>query len=129
MLPSRHRLRRSAELKRVRDGGRRWHHPLVTLLVYTHSPSESPIPPSRFAFVAGRKVGGAAQRNQMKRRLREVVRHQLPNLSAGADCIVIARPAAVDATFADLEAGLTAVLTRAGLRPPSGPLSTSDDSL
>lgn len=124
MLPSRHRLRRSAELKRVREGGRRWHHPLVTLLVYTPPPGENPVPPSRFAFVAGRKVGGAVQRNQMKRRLREVVRRQLPHLRPGSDCIIIALPAATQATFADLEAGLTAILTRAGLWTEAGCVGT-----
>jgi ribonuclease P protein component len=55
----------------------------------------------------------------MKRRLREVVRLQLPHLRNGYDCIVIARPAAADAAYRDLEAGLTTMLTRAGLRPRS----------
>lgn len=119
MLPSRHRLRRSSELQRVRQEGRRWHHPLITLLVYTNSSSDSPLPPSRFAFVAGRGVGGAVQRNQAKRRLRAAVAQQLPGLLPGRDCIVIARPAAANAAYQDLERGLDSLLTRAGLRSGS----------
>ncbi|MEZ4516883.1 MAG: ribonuclease P protein component [Chloroflexota bacterium] len=115
MLPSRHRLRRSAELKRVRQEGRRWHHPLITLLVYTHPSSENSPSPSRFAFVAGRRVGGAVQRNRVKRRLREVVRHQLPDLLPDRDCVVIARPDAAVATYQELEAGLDVLFTRAGI--------------
>lgn len=118
MLPSRHRLRRSSELQRVRQKGRRWHHPLITLLVYTQTPAEdraeSP-PPSRFAFVAGRMVGGAVQRNRTKRQLREVVHHMLPRLLPGYDCIVIARPPSAEAKYDELEAGMELLFAKADL--------------
>ena len=118
MLPSRHRLRRSSELLRVRQKGRRWHHPLITLLVYSQIPAEGRAEtpsPSRFAFVAGRVVGGAVQRNRTKRQLREVVHQMLPRLAPGYDCIVIARPLSATADFNELQVGMELLFSRANL--------------
>jgi ribonuclease P protein component len=77
-------------------------------------PEESP-GPSRFAFAAGKRVGKAVVRNRAKRRMREIVRLRLNDLAPGSDCLFIARPGAAEATYAELEEALTALLTRAGL--------------
>lgn len=115
MLPPSHRLRHAADIARVRRHGRRWRHPLVTLIIYANPDrlGEETAIASRFAFVAGRQVGSAVRRNQVKRRLREIVRRRLDRLAPGRDCLLIARAPAADATFAELESAVVQLLARA----------------
>ena len=81
------------------------------------------LPFSRLGFVVGRRVAKAAvARNLIRRRMREVVRRT--RLRPGWDLLLIARPAARSATFADLREGLMAVMDRAELldgSPGQGP--------
>lgn len=110
MLPKQYRLRRSADVQQVKRLGKSWRHPLVILLVTTH---DRPI--SRFAFAAGRSVGGAVVRNRAKRLLRESVRQHLMEIAGGSDCLLIARSAMVGAPFAEVETAVLGLLQRAGL--------------
>ena len=114
MLPSSSRLRRSDDIGRARQGGRRWQHPLLVLYVIGQ-PQDS-LSVSRFAFVAGRHVGQATVRNRAKRRLREIVRRHLDTIESGHDCLLVARPALVAVDSAELERVVLTLLTRAGLR-------------
>lgn len=67
----------------------------------------------RVGFTASRKVGGAVVRNRARRRLRELVRLNLPNLmQPGHDLVLIARPAAAVAPFTELAQTLTWAITR-----------------
>lgn len=63
----------------------------------------------RFGLAVSRKVGNAVVRNQVKRRIREVVRRRAAALDAW-DVVVIARPAAAGATLGDLADELEAAL-------------------
>ena len=114
MLPSSHRLRRSADIGRARQNGRRWQHPLLVLYVIGQ-PQDS-LSVCRFAFVAGRHVGRATVRNRVKRRVREIVRRHLDTIEPGHDCLLVARPALIAADSAELERVVLTLLTRAGLR-------------
>jgi ribonuclease P protein component len=107
-------LRRSADIGRARQAGRRWSHPLLVLYVIGQ-PQDS-LSVSRFAFVAGRHVGRATVRNRAKRRLREIVRRHLDTIEPGHDCLLVARPALIAADSAALERGVLMLLTRAGVR-------------
>jgi ribonuclease P protein component len=114
MLPPPSRLRRSADIGRARQVGRRWQHPLLVL--YVIGQPQASLSVSRFAFVAGRHVGRATVRNRAKRRLREIVRRHLNTIEPGHDCLLVARPALVAADAAELERVVLLLLTRAGLR-------------
>ena len=84
------RLRRHAEFVRSQNdrATRRVGTAHFTLLV---APQRVP-GPSRLGLVVGRRVGGAVQRNRVKRLCRECFR-TWPNLvPVGIDLIVIARP-------------------------------------
>lgn len=115
MLPSRSRLRRSEDIGRVRQQGRRRQHPLLNLFIYTQPPECSVA--SRFAFAVGRHVGKAARRNRLKRRLREIVRRHLGRIEPGYDCLFVARPAAVNAGHDELEGAVVQLLKTSGLLP------------
>ena len=107
MLQLHYRLRRSADLKRVRQEGRSRRHPLVVLIAY---PNELDV--SRFAFIASRRVGNAVQRNRSRRLLREAVRGHLMEIEQGYDCVFIARHEIVGASYWEVETAVLSLLTR-----------------
>lgn len=113
MLPPPFRLRRSDDIVRVRQQGRRWSHGFVILFVNAQPQGSSSV--SRFAFAAGRHVGKATVRNRAKRRLREIVRHHLDHIAPGYDCLFVARQPIVSADYAELEQAVLQLLKRAGI--------------
>jgi len=54
------------------------------------------------AAVVSRRVGSAVVRNRIKRRLREIFRHQLPFLKPGLWLVVTAKVPAASATWETL---------------------------
>ena len=110
MLPAPNRLCRSAEITAVRQMGQRWHTPLATLYVLANHRESS-----RFAFVAGRRVGHAVQRNRVTRLWREVTRHHLNQIVSGWDCVLVAKDKAVGADYQQLLAAATQLFLRAHL--------------
>ncbi len=58
--------------------------------------------PTQGAVVVSRRVGSAGSRNKVKRRLREIYRHELPLLKPGLWIVVTAKPAAATATLLNL---------------------------
>jgi ribonuclease P protein component len=107
MLQQQYRLRRSADLKRVRQHGESRRHPLAILLVYPNG-----LNVSRFAFVASRRVGNAVKRNRGRRLLREVVRLHLSEILSGYDCVFIVRRATPEASYADVETAVLKLFSR-----------------
>jgi ribonuclease P protein component len=107
MLQQQFRLRRSADLKRVRQQGESRRHPLAILIVH---PNDLNV--SRFAFVASRRVGNAVKRNRGRRLLREVVRLHLSEILPGYDCVFIVRQATPEASYADVETAVLKLFSR-----------------
>lgn len=107
MLPKEHRLNHTREFARVRRFGRSSGGPLLALYVL---PVRSET--IRVGFSVSKRVGKAVVRNRVKRRLREVVRHQLPEIKPGQDLVFIARPAAAEATYLQVTEAVLAALRR-----------------
>jgi ribonuclease P protein component len=79
----------------------------------------NPAEPPRVAYAIGRKVGGAVERNRLRRRLRAVVESLGPQLSPGAYLIRVA-PEASHLSFEELRATVKHVLQEAGAARPGG---------
>jgi ribonuclease P protein component len=62
-----------------------------------------------------RTLGGAVQRNRVRRRLRELVRERRQSIGAGWDLLLIARPEAAKASHAELREALGSLLERSGI--------------
>ena len=84
----RRRLSRSAEFDRVYREGRS--HAGRHLVLYSFPREEDDEPP-RLGLSVGRKVGGAVERNRVKRMLREAFWASEDSLPAGHDFVVVAR--------------------------------------
>ena len=127
MLPKRHRLRRRADVLRVRRLGKAWRHPLAVLLVVCNEAGSraaeegklTAVPLTRFAFTASRRVGSAVARNRGKRLLREAMREQLVNIEPGWDCLFIVRESTPKADYVAVQAAVQNLLRRAGLVEPT----------
>jgi ribonuclease P protein component len=87
---------------------------------------------ARVGFTVSKKIGNAVERNRVRRRLREIVRHVSDTrLRPGHDYVLIGRRAALDAPFermiADLEQALGRVhaersgIQRTGKSPRATP--------
>lgn len=118
MLDRAHRLTTGTEFATAVRRGRR--AGTETLVVHLWAPgpddgtpdSSAPPAPPRVGLVVGRTVGDAVARNQVKRRLRHLVRPRLDALPAGALLVVRALPPAGTAPGPQLADDLDTALTR-----------------
>jgi ribonuclease P protein component len=87
----RRRLSRSGDFDRVyRDGSSRGNRFLVLFSFARGSDEASG--EARLGVSVGRKVGGAVQRNKVKRAIRESFWKLAPELPGGHDYVIVARP-------------------------------------
>jgi ribonuclease P protein component len=84
------RLSRSADFDRVFRHGRSHASRELVLYVFPREESIPPTPP-RLGLSVSRKVGGAVQRNRVKRLLREAFALEGSELPAGTDAVIVAR--------------------------------------
>jgi ribonuclease P protein component len=115
-LPRAARLRRAAEIQRVFEHGSRVERKAFVLLW-------RPDPGGRRAgFAVSRKVGGAAQRNRVRRRLREAYRRQTTAFPGDVMLVFVGRPAAGAAAFTELlsDMGQAGMLVEQRLERPAG---------
>jgi ribonuclease P protein component len=110
------RLSRSAEFERVYRQGRSVSNRHLVLYSF---PNESVGRP-RLGLSVSRKVGGAVERNHVKRLLREAFDGVQAELSEGHDVVVVARPEARELAeregLSGIDGALAELLGQAGLR-------------
>ena len=85
-------------------------HPLLVLVA---RPNELDF--TRVAFVAGRRVGKAVDRNRAKRLMREAARSIYPRFDPGWDIVLVARHRILGVKEPRVEASLASLARRAGL--------------
>lgn len=127
--PKRARLSRSADFERVLRRGRS--HPGRELVLHVFPRADDQGPP-RLGLSVSRKVGGAVERNRVKRLLREAFARESSRLPPGTDAVVVAR---ADAKALAEREGLAGVQARLGqliervegAEPTSSPANSADE--
>ncbi len=115
-FPKSARLVFSSEFLRVKKEGLSYASRTMILGFLKNADASTPSPaPARTGLITSRRVGNAVVRNRVRRRLREMVRLDRPRLLPGAWLVLIARRAAVDASFAELQAEWRRLARKAGL--------------
>ena len=111
-LGPRVRLRARGEFTLVQKQGRRVATTYMTVLALPNS-----LDRDRLGVIASRRLGDAVTRNQAKRRLREIFRHQDPDTTGARgvrplDLVVIPKRELVTAPYAAIEADFVGALGR-----------------
>ena len=113
------RLSRSAEFDRVFRQGRSHANRVLVLYSFPRAETASPVALAepRLGLSVSRRVGGAVDRNRVKRLLREAFEAESARLPEGHDVVIVARPEA------------RAVAERDGLEGLRAPLAELIDQL
>ena len=107
MLPT---LRRRADFEAIGRQGTARSTPLLVLRWLRTDRAET-----RIGLSTPRTLGGAVQRNRVRRRLRELVRERMGRIGPGWDLLIIARPAAGEASHGDLGAAIDTLIGRSDI--------------
>lgn len=113
-MPAFPTLRRKADFDAIGRSGQARSTRLLVLRFLRTDRAET-----RVGMSTPRTLGGAVQRNRVRRRLRELVRDELrerkATVGAGWDLLLIARPEAAKASHAELRAALRSLVERSGI--------------
>jgi ribonuclease P protein component len=99
-FPRTARLLRHADFERVYKQGRRHFSASMTVFYWPRQAADSSASGLRVGFTVGRALGGAVQRNRMKRRLREAVRMTRPAEGVEADVVINPKKSLLTTDFA-----------------------------
>jgi ribonuclease P protein component len=113
------RLSRSSEFERVYRHGRSTANRHLVLYAFPNPATRGP----RLGLSVSRKVGGAVQRNRVKRLLREAFTRAAGGRIQGQDVVVVARPDAGELAerqgLEGVEASLSELIMKVNLCTPS----------
>ena len=109
-------LRSRSDFEALQAGSKSRAHPLLVVR-YRRNNLER----TRYGISTGRRLGSAVARNRVRRRLKSVLRVLAPDVAAGWDVLIVARPAASTARQTEIAAALADLIRRAGILAPSVP--------
>jgi ribonuclease P protein component len=104
---------RSAEFRVVYDNGIRLSSPLFAAFCLARTDAGSRVC-ARLGLTVPRALGGAVERNRIKRRLREAFRKHCAALGPQWDIVLNPRRAALAAPFPEIERAIRKVIEKCG---------------
>jgi ribonuclease P protein component len=114
-FPKTARILRRAEFRHVYDNGFRISGPVFTAFCFQR-PEDGAAPSARLGITVPRAVGGAVERNRIKRRLREAFRLHRAELDKRWDVVLNPRRSALHAEFQEIERSLRQVIEKCNSR-------------
>lgn len=109
-MKSRYRVRDNERFQKIRREGQSYTNELLVMCTLTNG-----LPYSRFGFSVSNRIGGAVIRNQIKRRLREIIRLRMEQIRAGWDIVFVAKHPIRKADYHQMDAACARLLRRAHL--------------
>lgn len=103
------KIKRSWQFRKIYKEGVKYFDNLFVLYVLPNNTQET-----RIGLTVTKKVGISVQRNRIKRLIREVFR-SLSEIAPGNDLVIIARKAALNLKYSQVQASLNRLLYRAGI--------------
>lgn len=113
------RLRKHADFQRAYAAARKRQSPSMSWFLAPQSNLGEPAGP-RVGLTAGKVLGKAHERNRIKRRMREAIRHHIDLLPPGFDLILHPRRNVLTLEFSKLEAEIVRLLQQAGAEAARG---------
>ncbi len=110
MLKKENRLKKRYQYAYVYRAGAKASGKVLTL--YASSSKTKNI---KVGFSVTKKIGKATVRNLTRRRLREIIRKQIPNLKQNYNIIVVAKDNILSFSFAEIESDLIRLLEKLNL--------------
>jgi len=111
MLPKKNRLKKKKDFENVFNDGRGYKEDFLYLKI-----AKNKLKTSRFGFAVSKKFSkNATVRNQIKRRLRELVKTKISKIAAGTDGVIVVLPGLEKKDFWELEEVLSNLFAKAGL--------------
>lgn len=101
-FPRAARLLKHSDFERVYKQGRRHFSPHMTVFYLLQAADTAPQKCARVGFTVGRVLGGAVDRNRIKRRLREAVRLQRSSVKGAVDIVINPKKSILRLEFATL---------------------------
>ena len=98
-FPRAARLLKHSDFERVYKQGRRQFSSHMTVFYLRQAEAASPEQSARVGFTVGRALGGAVDRNRIKRRLREAVRLRRSVLKGAVDVVINPKKSVLTAEF------------------------------
>lgn len=125
-FPKTKRLLRHADFQRVYELGRRQFTGNMTVFFLRRSAMPAlAVPSLRVGLTVGRALGGAVDRNRIKRRMREAVRTAWPADAAAVDIVFNPRKSVLELSFAEVarevSRGIQLAVERAREAQPGAP--------
>ncbi len=101
-FPKAKRLLKHADFQRVYQSGRRQFTGNMTVFFLRRQSEAAPETGPRIGFTVGKVLGGAVERNRIRRRMREAVRLSCAACEAPVDIVFNPRQSILGLPFADL---------------------------
>jgi len=103
------RLTQTRDFARVKSNHQSAYHPLA-VLAYARNEMDH----SRAAVVASKKVGGAVQRNRIRRQIKACLHDNWKAIKPGWDLIFYSRSAIINADYQEIQDAILHLLQQAG---------------
>ncbi|MFA6392074.1 MAG: ribonuclease P protein component [Patescibacteria group bacterium] len=112
MLPKQYRLTNEGDYKKIYEKRKSIFLPSLSLRYLQKKEKVN----SRFGFVISKKIyKNSVDRNLLKRRMRAIIKKQLPNIFSGYDFIISARPGVKNKSFKEIEADIEKLFRKSRL--------------
>jgi ribonuclease P protein component len=106
------RLRKHSDYQRAYAASRKRQSASMSWFLALHDPATN-LPLPRIGLTAGKVLGGAHERNRIKRRMREALRRHTDLFPVGCDLILHPRRSVLTIDFRNLEAEIVRILQQA----------------